>query len=1810
MMSVAPVASASGAADYYSSKDNYYFLGNLESAWLGKGAQELGLEGPVDLDAFTDILHGKLPNGVELGKDVQGSHVHRPGHDLTFSAPKSVSLLILAGNDRELLAAHNEAVKEAAAHVEQLISARVTRDGVTQIVPTGKLVAAAFTHDTTRNLDPGVHTHLIVANVTESEGKHRALATDFIHNAGFIETVYRHQVTLGQIYRDSLKRRVEARGFETEVVGKHDMWEIKGMPAEVLAEFSTRSREIRDAVGDEASLRSRDKAALDTRQAKRAPQYYEPERPLRPAREEPAPQHEREEVNARALQEEEKSAPAEDKTQAAARGEDVKQTPAGERGKDAGAEGDERQTGERRPESGQRTGPENADGQDAGTTRMTDAERAAAGREQLRERWRQQMAALNFDLEAFQASVEPPEAVVHTPREAADASRAVRDAVSTLSDGQTRFTYGDLLMTAHGAGRGVQNIGALREAIDAAIKSDLLIPLDADKGVFTSQIHLLDELSVQALAVDVLKEGKVANFAVRGEDGPARLAAVKAAPLAILNAPSSVPRVREMVEEVVTMSLDNGREVRVIAGSAERGDTLSRSALLKERLSPRAHILSGQLALRPHSTLVVEGAERLGMKEVLVLTGEAREKNVQLLFMDSAGRQANGSALTALESAKVPRLSMNEPAPGLEARVVSVADKRDRYHALAGRFAELSRPGERVTAVVVGEREQKRLTEVIRSALQDAGRLERGGVTVEARAPVYTDAKTRRLPGTYRAGMVLEDRSSPRETRHFTVDRVHESTRMLSLIDSDGVLSRMRLADVTGNWRLFTREALNVAAGEKLFVTAADKETGMKARERLDVSAAADGKITFTREGGRKSATVSAERPLYVAHGWVSAPGARDNERGTVLAALNARELNGNTLNALAQSGDRAEVFTGEAQQQAEAKLGRMRQGVTPLQLVRRASGQDGPGEGVAALSAAVMSEAKRAVNRTVAEMTAVTVPALKLAAGAARFLEDGPAIRAEIHRQVKAGELIELPVRGEMHYVPLATWELEKTLVREVERGKDAVAPLMAEVPGAVLEGLTAGQKQSTRLVLETADRFTLVQGYAGVGKTTQFGAVKAALETLPAHQQPVVIGLAPTHRAVKEMREVGIEAQTIKSFVLDWQQRTSAGERVSYENALILIDESSMAGLHDTAAAYQAIAAGNGRAVSVGDTDQLKSPEGGAPFKLLQERSPADVAIMKEIVRQRSADVKAAVYDTIGNRTEAALRHIDRVSPSVVPREAEAAVPEKSVAEAEAPVDAIVADWISRTPDARARTMIITQLNADRHAINAGIHGALAERGELGEKSVHVPVLERVSGGRHAFNRVEAWEPGQVVKKNDRYLSVTGVDAASGRVILRDENERTRWYSPAELNAGSVEVFRKMSIRVREGESLRFDRTQRDAGHLANETYRVEKMEPDGRLTLKNDRETKVIEPGRNLADRHVDYAYAVTGYGAQGASSDMVIALEGTKDFRGLLSGKRAFYINVSRAKEHVQIYTDGLKDWKETLTRRDTAPETVHDALDPQTERAQARAVWSMGLAVKKTAIGRAWMKSEGLTASGARVIPATKKYPDPHLALPVFDGNGKSAGLAMLPLKSDMGYILTGAVRLLAGARAQGAILQRSRSGETLVAGSLREGLDMARANPQAGVVWQTGEEPVSRQLLRVSGERHDPARAQEEEARREEAAGKDAKELAAKTAARDEPAETIVRESESPARENGEKAADEEKLAQRVSAALVPEERAVRDEVRAPDTAERTVKENVTARDLAAREQAQEKADITPEREERMKEMTEHAHGRHVQKER
>lgn len=291
-------------------------------------------------------------------------------------------------------------------------------------------------------------------------------------------------------------------------------------------------------------------------------------------------------------------------------------------------------------------------------------------------------------------------------------------------------------------------------------------------------------------------------------------------------------------------------------------------------------------------------------------------------------------------------------------------------------------------------------------------------------------------------------------------------------------------------------------------------------------------------------------------------------------------------------------------------------------------------------------------------------------------------------------------------------------------------------------------------------------------------------------------------------------------------------------------------------------------------------------------------------------------------------------------------------------------------------------------------------------------------------------------------------------------------------------MQLFKRHNIEVRQGDLLRFTATDREQGQTANQRFTVDSVSETGNIRLRGANGLVTINPTQVRAQQHLDYAWAVTGYGAQGTSTDYVISLEGTDGGRKALATRRAFYISASRAKEHVQIYTDGKADWVKAVTSPERDIKTAHDALQPETQRKQAKAIWAMGQPVTKTAIGRAWVRHQGMGDASltAKVIPATRRFPEPALALPVYDNNGKSAGLALVSLvSSPEGRLTQGDTRMVMTERARGAVLQRSQSGNTLVVRDLNAALEAVKGNPRDGVVWQTGTESLSAHLLKVTG---------------------------------------------------------------------------------------------------------------------------------------
>ena len=240
MLSIGVLHSSAQAGSYYA-QDDYYTKDSAgePSQWDGRGAESLGLSGPVDRAQFEALLNGELPNGVVLKRGQQGKH--QPGWDLTFSAPKSVSLLALVGDDSRVIEAHNLAVTEALRYLEATTArARTKQEGKSTIETTGNWIIARFTHDTSRELDPQLHTHAVVINATQrADGEWRALSS---------KEMFRAKMLGGAIYRAELARALQRLGYEVEVGHRDGRFEVKGFTREQLRHFSRRREEIEAAL--------------------------------------------------------------------------------------------------------------------------------------------------------------------------------------------------------------------------------------------------------------------------------------------------------------------------------------------------------------------------------------------------------------------------------------------------------------------------------------------------------------------------------------------------------------------------------------------------------------------------------------------------------------------------------------------------------------------------------------------------------------------------------------------------------------------------------------------------------------------------------------------------------------------------------------------------------------------------------------------------------------------------------------------------------------------------------------------------------------------------------------------------------------------------------------------------------------------------------------------------------------------------------------------------------------------------------------------------------------------------------------------------------------------------------------------------------------------------------------------------------------------------------------------------------------------------------------------------------------------------
>ncbi|EBE8494735.1 conjugative transfer relaxase/helicase TraI, partial [Salmonella enterica] len=656
-----------------------------------------------------------------------------------------------------------------------------------------------------------------------------------------------------------------------------------------------------------------------------------------------------------------------------------------------------------------------------------------------------------------------------------------------------------------------------RAGIDEAISRERLIPLDREKGLFTSGIHVLDELSVRALSSDIMKQNRVTVHPEKSvprtgsySDAVSVLAQDRPS-LAIISGQGSAAGQRERVAELTMMAREQGREVQIIAADRRSQTNLKQDERLSGELITGRRQLQEGMSFSPGSTVIVDQGEKLSLKETLTLLDGAARHNIQVLITDSGQRTGTGSALMAMKEAGVNsyRWQGGQQTP---ATVISEPDRNVRYARLAGDFVAAVKAGEESVAQVSGVREQAILAGMIRSELKTQGVLGQQDTMMTALSPVWLDSRNRYLRDMYREGMVMEQ-WNPEKRSHdrYVIDRVTAQSHSLTLRDAQGETQMVRISALDSSWSLFRPEKIPVADGERLMVTGKIPGLRVSGGDRLQVSAVNDGMMTVIVPGRAEPASLpvgdSPFTALKLENGWVETPGHSVSDSAKVFVSVTQMAMDNATLNGLARSGRDVRLYSSLDETRTAEKLSRHPSFTVVSEQIKARAGEVSLETAISRQKAGLHTPAQQAIHLAlpVVESKNLAFSQVELLTEAKSFAAEGTGfaeLGREIDAQIKRGDLLHVDVAkgyGTDLLISRASYDAEKSILHHILEGKEAVTPLMERVSGELMETLTSGQRAATRMILETKDRFTVVQGYAGVGKTTQFRAVMSAVNLLP---------------------------------------------------------------------------------------------------------------------------------------------------------------------------------------------------------------------------------------------------------------------------------------------------------------------------------------------------------------------------------------------------------------------------------------------------------------------------------------------------------------------------------------------------------------------------------------------------------------------------------------------------------------------------------------------------------------------------------------
>ncbi|WP_230849021.1 conjugative transfer relaxase/helicase TraI [Legionella saoudiensis] len=1477
-------------ASYYYDKENYYFSNQLTTEWVGFSAEKQNLSGEVEVQTLEQLVGGVLPSGDVIGFQThQGEIKHRGGYDLTFSAPKSVSYLGLVAGHKEFIDLHLNAVKTVLKVIEkEAAQARKTGKSGVEYEHTGNLCFATILHDTSRELDPQLHVHALMMNFTERlDGKWRALASDISRNHGTMEWIMNNQILLGLIYRSEIALGLNEMGLEIESTGDaHGLFEIKHFDKGLLECLSKRRGQVKEEVKGmrSSSLKAYDRATLDSRK-----------------------------------------------------------------------------------------------------------EKTVVSPEALRERWTNESNVFGIDPSSYFSQLKEKTAQSRSVKDSQVSSDElgmnVMYAIKHLEEKKLSFTHHELLQTSLYFSMGEHNFETLLAQIDNVLKEKKIIPLNEEDTRFTTPDLIKKEHELLNRINQFPSQKKAIHWGKEKEGGNEHIQKVVTE---ALSSKDSLVRIRQqsaLSREVLSTLIDcaeESKKVRILSPTAltsqninqeftKRPSTLWQWVLSigKEDLCDTVsgfnyrheseHRLPFFNSKKERELLIVDDSQRLSPDDLNKLLSIAEQRLAKVVFLEKSqsitGFKSDIPEL--LDKAQMNTIDVNDrPLRQTNITLVEARKKEDRILKTAQLYQSLTSTQRKNTQILTHSKlEANEVNQSIRTQLKEHGELSKEERIISILTPISLTESEKKMAKSYQEGMILIQKTRS-VSQKLKVIGVNEQANQLIIRNAHGMKSMISTNKLSKTTQIYEPTQMPVAIGEKLVATGNLALEGIRLGAQYEVSEFTPHGIKIKSGKDTIHLDLDTEKHFPMNYAYTKTIYAHDfKSTDRIIATMPAYSLRQNIVSLLSESSkEELHIVTDDVD-----KANRYAQKASPKQTaisltLEAAQRHHGALVLDNASSKQLIMALEDALTRLSLEKPIKEDSEKALAFAIAHLGEREAAFKrselleAAIHKvigRVDYKELNEkldyLLEKGELIAGGndfLTTKEavfFEESIISTVKSGINSVKPLITEEDARkqlVSAQLTKGQKEACELITTSPDQFNMIQGYAGTGKTTM---TKTAIDTIQyaismVKEEMQIIAVAPTHQAVKEMRALGIESQTLKSFLIAQEQEPTLSS-----NVLVLLDESSMVSNRDCASLVQVIKDSGARCTLLGDVSQHQSIESGKPSKLMMQEGSIRVACMDDIVRQQVIEYKNAVETLIQGDPEKALAQLSALPRDLIERKdtnspyheltSSLVVTNESLDNRLSAVQKgedreeglndnkclkmAVGDYLSRTDKVRDKTIVIIHENKKRELANNLIREALIQEKTLGAENISFPRLLSTNYTTAELYFCETYQECLnkgtfYLKREGEYFKVTSIDESKKVVLLEDLKGNKSFFVPEKENKDwKIELFQSAPAKISVGEKIHFKKSDKSLERFANERLQVTQAK-EGAIVVKDSSGSEHHLSKDDMKDAHWDYSYTATSYSIQGASSPFVIGVAETGNDK--VNHFRSFYIMVTRGSLHAMLYTD--------------------------------------------------------------------------------------------------------------------------------------------------------------------------------------------------------------------------------------------------------------------------------------------------------------